>query len=356
MADLNIRNLRKNYSSFRAVDDVSLTAGASELVALLGPSGCGKTTLLRSIAGFVPVTSGRIEINGTDVTRLAPNKRNTGMVFQNYALFPHLTVEKNVGFGLEMRGITGAEAGKRINEALELVSLGALGHRYPKELSGGQQQRVAVARALVVNPDVFLLDEPLSNLDAKLRQSVGMQLRDLQKSRGLTTVFVTHDQKEALMMADRLVIMRAGKVVQEGSAEELYAAPASYFVADFLGHSNVLTGTVVPEGFVTRGGQLFRCDNAGLPDDHVMTLRPENLILGPEAEGLGNRFDVRVRAITYLGALSEVEVELPGGERLTATRQNRTGDSLGLTVGDTLPAGCRPEAVRLLVDDMTTAH
>lgn len=353
MADLKISDLQKDYGNFSAVDGVSLTAGASELVALLGPSGCGKTTLLRSIAGFVPVTSGSIEINGSDVTRLAPNKRNTGMVFQNYALFPHLTVEKNVGFGLEMRGITGTDADRRIHEALELVSMGAYGHRYPKELSGGQQQRVAVARALVVNPDVFLLDEPLSNLDAKLRQSVGMQLRDLQKSLGLTTVFVTHDQKEALMMADRLIIMRAGKVVQEGSAEHLYAEPASYFVADFLGHSNVLTGKITAEGFVTDGGTLFRCNSADTPADHVMTLRPENLILGPEAQTLANHFETRIRSITYLGAVSEVAVELPCGDIMIATHQNRTGDSLTLRPGDTISAGCRPEAVRLLIDDMT---
>ncbi|WP_375372136.1 MULTISPECIES: ABC transporter ATP-binding protein [Pseudooceanicola] len=271
-------------------------------------------------------------------------------------MFPHLTVEKNVGFGLEMRGITGPEAARRIAEALELVSLGAYGHRYPKELSGGQQQRVAVARALVVNPDVFLLDEPLSNLDAKLRQSVGMQLRDLQKSLGLTTVFVTHDQKEALMMADRLVIMRAGRVVQEGSAEQLYAAPASYFVADFLGHSNVLTGKVVPEGFLSAGGTLFRCDSAGVPADRVMILRPENLILGPAATGLPNSFEARIQSITYLGAQSEVALALPGGDLLVATHQNRTGDSLTLRVGDRIAAGCRPEAVQLLVDDMTKTN
>nr|WP_311136192.1 MULTISPECIES: ABC transporter ATP-binding protein [Pseudooceanicola] len=261
-----------------------------------------------------------------------------------------------MGFGLEMRGITGPEAARRIAEALELVSLGAYGHRYPKELSGGQQQRVAVARALVVNPDVFLLDEPLSNLDAKLRQSVGMQLRDLQKSLGLTTVFVTHDQKEALMMADRLVIMRAGRVVQEGSAEQLYAAPASYFVADFLGHSNVLTGKVVPEGFLSAGGTLFRCDSAGVPADRVMILRPENLILGPAATGLPNSFEARIQSITYLGAQSEVALALPGGDLLVATHQNRTGDSLTLRVGDRIAAGCRPEAVQLLVDDMTKTN
>jgi|TARA_R110000751_G_scaffold23225_4_gene64607 putative spermidine/putrescine transport system ATP-binding protein len=355
MAELNIENLKKDYGKFRALDGIDLRASSSELIALLGPSGCGKTTLLRSIAGFIPVTSGKIEIHGQDVTSLAPNRRNTGMVFQNYALFPHMTVEKNVAFGLEMRGVAEGDVKKRVYEALSLVSLEGHGGRYPKELSGGQQQRVAVARALVVNPDVFLLDEPLSNLDAKLRQSVGMQLRDLQKNLGLTTVFVTHDQKEALMMADRLILMRQGRIVQEGSAKDLYASPATRFVADFLGLSNVFVGKVDPEGFATLGGSYFRCNTTKAPADCVLCLRPENIVLGAQADARVNNFDARIEGLTYLGASSEVTLRLPNGDLLTAFHQNTTAQKVELIRGDTIRIGFDTEACHLLINDMKDA-
>ncbi|WP_417804121.1 ABC transporter ATP-binding protein [Thalassospira lucentensis] len=355
MAELDIKNIKKDYGNFRALDGINLSASSSELVALLGPSGCGKTTLLRSIAGFVPVTSGTIEIHGQDVTSLAPNRRNTGMVFQNYALFPHMTVEKNVAFGLEMRSTEPAELKKRVYQALELVSLVAHGNRYPKQLSGGQQQRVAVARALVVNPDVFLLDEPLSNLDAKLRQSVGMQLRNLQKDLGLTTVFVTHDQKEALMMADRLILMRAGKIVQEGSAKQLYASPATRFVADFLGLSNVFQGKAGQDHYVTNAGSYFKCDTSHAPSDCVLCLRPENIVMGAEADKCTNSFDAQIDSLTYLGASTEVTLRLPNGDQLTATHQNTTMQKIDLTSGNTIRIGFGTEACHLLIDDMKNA-
>jgi putative spermidine/putrescine transport system ATP-binding protein len=353
MAELEIRDLVKTYGDHRAVDTVNLKAEAAELVALLGPSGCGKTTLLRSIAGFVPISSGSIEIDGRDVSKLAPNKRNTGMVFQNYALFPHMSVAENVAFGLAMRKVPKPEIEERVAHALDLVSLTEYAERRPRALSGGQQQRVAVARALVVNPDVFLLDEPLSNLDAKLRMSVGMQLRALQQKLGLTTVFVTHDQKEALMMADRLVIMRAGRVVQEGSAEHLYQEPATRFVADFLGHSNVLTGSPVEGGFRTDGGLMLPSSAANGP--RVLAVRPENLLLGGEAEGVETVLEANIEAVTYLGAITEATLTLPGGERVVAHHQNRTGSGLRLTVGDTIRVGWRTDATQLLIDDMSDA-
>ena len=244
---------------------------------------------------------------------------------------------------------------KRVYQALELVSLEAHGHRYPKQLSGGQQQRVAVARALVVNPDVFLLDEPLSNLDAKLRQSVGMQLRDLQKNLGLTTVFVTHDQKEALMMADRLILMREGKIVQEGSAKQLYASPATRFVADFLGLSNVFQGNVRQDSFTTNAGSHFKCDTSSAPSDCVLCLRPENIVLGADADQCINNFDAQIDALTYLGASTEVTLRLPSGDQLTATHQNTTLKKIDLSRGDTVRIGFDTEACHLLINDMKDA-
>ena len=225
MSSLSLQGLRRTYSATVAVDRVDLDMAQGELVALLGPSGCGKTTTLRMVAGFVLPSAGRVLIGGQDVSRAPPYARDTGMVFQGYALFPHMTVADNVGFGLEMRRVGRAERATRIAEALRLVRLDGLAERRPAQLSGGQQQRVALARALVVNPSVFLLDEPLSNLDARLRAEVRVEIRALQQRLGLTTLFVTHDQEEALTMADRLVVMDRGRVRQTGSPEELYERP-----------------------------------------------------------------------------------------------------------------------------------
>src|SRR5947209_6582193 len=255
MARLQLPGLTKTYGDFHAVAGVDLDIRQGELVVLLGPSGCGKTTTLRMIAGFIPPTAGAIRLGGNDITRQPPWKRNTGLVFQSYALFPHLSVVDNVAFGLRMRKLPQSEIAVKLTEALRLVRLEGLADRLPRELSGGQQQRVALARALVIEPEILLLDEPLSNLDAKLRHEVRVEIRELQKELGLTTVMVTHDQEEALTMADRLVVMNEGIVHQVGSQRDLYERPADRFVAGFVGRTTFLTGTVEGPGrFRTDGG------------------------------------------------------------------------------------------------------
>src|SRR3954471_23769529 len=240
MARLDIDKLDKRYGDFYAVKDVSLSVVDGEFLVLLDPSGCGKTTTLRMVAGFIEPTAGQVRLGGGDVTLLPPWKRNTGMVFQSYALFPHLTVAQNVAFGLEMRKLPKADIGKRVEEALALVRLSGFGPPLPRQLSGGQQQRVALARALAIRPDVLLLDEPLSNLDAKLREEVRIEIRELQRQLGLTTVMVTHDQEEALTVADRLVVMADGEIRQIGTQRDLYERPADRFVAGFVGRSTFL--------------------------------------------------------------------------------------------------------------------
>ena len=240
--------------------EVSLTIADGEFLVLLGPSGCGKTTTLRMVAGFIEPSAGHVRLAGQDVTLLPPWKRNAGMVFQSYALFPHMTVAQNVAFGLEMRKLPRADIERRVEEALALVRLGGYGGRLPRQLSGGQQQRVALARALAIRPDVLLLDEPLSNLDAKLRQEVRVEIRELQRQLGLTTVMVTHDQEEALTMADRLVVMNEGSVRQVGSQRDLYERPADRFVAGFVGRTTFLAGTVeAPGRFRSDGGLALAC-------------------------------------------------------------------------------------------------
>jgi putative spermidine/putrescine transport system ATP-binding protein len=353
MSDLILERLRKEYGAFVAVDDVSLRVEEGELVALLGPSGCGKTTTLRMIAGFIEPTAGRIAIGGRDVTWDPPYRRDTGMVFQSYALFPHMTVAQNVAFGLEMRKVPRAEAETRVRQALELVRLDHLGDRLPRQLSGGQQQRVALARALVVNPGVFLLDEPLSNLDAKLRLEVRIEIRELQKRLGLTTVFVTHDQEEALTLADRLVVLDHGVVQQVGTPEELYEAPANLFVAGFIGRSNVLHGRVVERGrFVTKGGLALSVPTGGAPQgEAALALRPERIEVAPGSRGDG--VTGRVQLVTYLGAATEYRVALDGGESLTASVATpRPGDPLKqVGAGDTVTLTWPAETCRLLAPD-----
>ncbi|MGZ8532968.1 MAG: ABC transporter ATP-binding protein, partial [Candidatus Binatia bacterium] len=228
----------------RAVDNLTLEIGAGELFFLLGPSGCGKTTALRIVAGFYRPDEGRILFNGEDQSRVPPHKRNTGMVFQNYALWPHMDVQKNVAYGLKMRGVSAAEKDQRVRHALETVQMQAYAARMPNQLSGGQQQRVALARALVVEPDVVLLDEPLSNLDANLRLEMRTQIKDIHQKIGRTMIYVTHDQAEALSMADHIAVMRRGRLVQAGTPRELYTRPRSAFVAEFIGGTNLLHGTL----------------------------------------------------------------------------------------------------------------
>lgn len=244
MTEVAIRSLVKRYGDFTAVDGISLTIAEGEFISLLGPSGCGKTTTLKCVAGFEEIDSGSIHFGGQDVSRLPPEKRDIGMVFQSYALFPHMTVAGNVAFGLEMRHIRRADVDRRVGAALDLVQLGGLGGRYPRELSGGQQQRVALARALVIEPKILLLDEPLANLDAKLRDEMRTFIRDLQRRLRITTLYVTHDQAEAMTMSDRVVVMFGGRVAQAAEPETLYGRPASAEVARFVGRANLLSGVI----------------------------------------------------------------------------------------------------------------
>jgi putative spermidine/putrescine transport system ATP-binding protein len=326
MARLEIRNLVKRYGDFHAVRDVSLSVADGEFLVLLGPSGCGKTTTLRMVAGFIEPTAGQVKLGGADVTLLPPWKRNAGMVFQSYALFPHLTVAQNVAFGLEMRKAPRAEIDKRVAETLALVRLDGYGGRLPRQLSGGQQQRVALARALAIRPDVLLLDEPLSNLDAKLRQEVRLEIRDLQQRMGLTAVMVTHDQEEALTMADRLVVMNEGSVRQIGSQRDLYERPADRFVAGFVGRSTFLDGTVeAPGRFRTEGGLTLACAG-GEPGKASLSLRPERLeVAAAPLAGLDNNLPGTVEFVSYLGAMIDIHVRLSPADRLVVQVANREG-------------------------------
>jgi len=323
MASLSLSGLTKRYGDATVVNNVSIDVADGEFLVLLGPSGCGKTTTLRMIAGFIPPSAGVITLGARDVTTTPPWRRNAGLVFQNYALFPHLTVARNVAFGLEMRKTPTAEIQPRVDEALRLVRLGGLGDRYPRQLSGGQQQRVALARALVIRPDVLLLDEPLSNLDAKLRLDVRVEIRALQRELGLTTIMVTHDQEEALTMADRMVVMSDGVVRQIGSQTDLYERPADRFVADFVGRSTMLEGVVEVGGrFVTGGGLILRCVDAP-SGPSTLALRPERLTLGAATDGLDNVMDGVVTFVSYLGAMIDLHVRLNDRDHVIVQTPNR---------------------------------
>lgn len=310
MADVSLLNLKKQFGESVAVSDFSLEIADGELVAFLGPSGCGKTTTLRMIAGFIDPTAGRILIGEDDVTALPVHKRNTGMVFQRFALFPHMTVAHNVSFGLEMRKVPAAERDRRIGLALDMVRMTELKDRYPRQLSGGQQQRVAIARALAIEPKVFLLDEPLSNLDAKLRLEVREEIRTLQQRLGLTTIFVTHDQEEALAISDRMAIMHDGKVQQVGTPEALYEKPVNLFVADFLGKMNFFYGRQAGEGqFRTREGQHLKVA-AVAADTTTIGVRPERVDLSAQPAS-DNSVPVTLQSFAFLG--SHIDVVLTGG-------------------------------------------
>jgi iron(III) transport system ATP-binding protein len=289
-AFLRIRGLAKRFGAFRALEGNELEVGEGEFVAFLGPSGCGKTTLLRLIAGFAEADSGRVLIGGDDISRLPPWKRDVGMVFQSYALWPHMSVRSNVAFGLEERRLPRAEIDRRVEEALDLVGLKPLADRRPSQLSGGQQQRVAVARTVAVRPKVLLLDEPLSNLDAKLRVQVRRELRDLQQRLGLTTIFVTHDQEEANTICDRIAVMNDGVVQQVGTPMELYERPANLFVASFLGTANIVAGDVVGSGSdrafrVADGVMLPIPPGAEVPPGARLVFRPQDARVDPGTEG-----------------------------------------------------------------------
>ncbi len=321
---IRIQNVVKSFGSVLALDRVSLDVEAGELFFLLGPSGCGKTTLLRSLAGFCIPEAGSITIGDRDVTSLPPHLRDTGMVFQSYALWPHLTLFENVAFGLEMRKIGKGEVRRRVLEALERVHLSDRAQARPNQLSGGQQQRVALARALVVEPQCLLLDEPLSNLDAKLRLEMRVEIRRICKQAGLTAVYVTHDQKEALSIADRLAVMRDGRLEQIGTPAEVYRHPANAFVAGFIGEGNFIGGRVErDEGSLLRirtpAGLLAAAASAGapLPGAAVrLCIRPEAIRFDRPPTGCLNVLEGRLRRTVYQGEVAQHELTLPmeGGE------------------------------------------
>ncbi len=340
MARLQIANITKRYGELKAADDVSLDVADGEFLVLLGPSGCGKTTTLRIVAGFIEPTAGSVRLGGTEITALPPWKRNAGLVFQSYALFPHMTVNENVAFGLEMRKIPAGDMAPRIAEALRLVRLEHLGERLPRQLSGGQQQRVALARALVFRPDILLLDEPLSNLDAKLRQDVRVEIRELQRKLGLTTVMVTHDQEEALTMADRLVVMNEGRIRQIGTQQDLYERPADRFVADFVGRSTFIDGRIeAPGRFVSAGGLAIACDPAAPAGTATIALRPERMALQSGAAGpFDNSFQGNVEFVSYLGAMVDIHVRLSPKERVIVQVANRPEQPLP-NLGETVSIG-----------------
>ena len=321
MATVTLDRVSKRFGEFLAVDDFSLEVAEGELLVLLGPSGCGKTTTLRMIAGFTDASVGSVRIRDRDVTHEPPYRRNIGVVFQNYALFPHLTVFENVAFGLRRRKASEAEIARRVERSLALVKLDLLAQRLPRQLSGGQQQRVAVARALVIEPDVLLLDELLSNLDAKLRHDVRQEMRRLQQLLKITTILVTHDQDEAMSMGDRLVVINGGRIQQIGTPQELYRSPRNPFVASFIGQANFIEGRPERDGsvFVTRSGLSIACASSA-SDASSLMIRPEAIeLLDAPAAGV-NVFPATVEVVTYLGSTSELILRLTSSETVIVTK------------------------------------
>lgn len=309
-ATVELHSVVKEYAGSRALDGLTLTLAPGEFVALLGPSGCGKTTALRSLAGLETIDQGSIRIDGVDVARTPVNKRDIGMVFQQYSLFPHLTVLQNVEFGLQMRRVSADERRVRAEEALDMVGLASLGGRYAHQMSGGQQQRVALARALVTRPRVLLLDEPLSALDAKVRVSLREEIRRIQTELGITTLFVTHDQEEALAVADRVAVMRAGGIEQIGTPEELYLTPAGAFVADFVGVSNRMRGEL-RAGTVTLRGAAVPAIDPTVSDGPVLAyVRPEDIVFVPVPEASPTDILGTVASTSFLGSLRRTIVRL----------------------------------------------
>ncbi|MBW1713564.1 MAG: ABC transporter ATP-binding protein [Deltaproteobacteria bacterium] len=313
----------------RAVDDVSLAIQEGEFFSLLGPSGCGKTTTLRLIAGFEEPTVGRVLIQGKDVTQIPAHKRDTGMVFQNYALFPHRTVFENVAFGLKMRKVPKAETEQRVNEALNLVELKGFGDRRPSQLSGGQQQRVALARAIVIEPAVLLCDEPLGALDKKLRQAMQFELKNLQKKIGVTLVYVTHDQEEALTMSDRIAVMHDGQVTQIGNPLEIYNCPATRFVSNFIGDSNIFEGRARDRGqgrveVATDDGVTLAAVSESAVDQKTVTVavRPEKVKLLSEGQTSDTELAGHIESVNFLGDSILYRLALPSGRLVLALAPN----------------------------------
>jgi iron(III) transport system ATP-binding protein len=357
---VKFESVTKILGHYKAVDNLNLDIGAGELFFLLGPSGCGKTTALRSVAGFYTPDEGRILFNGKDQSRVPPHKRNTGMVFQNYALWPHMDVWNNVAYGLKMRRVATAGKQRRVGHALEIVQMQAYAGRMPNQLSGGQQQRVALARALVIEPDVVLLDEPLSNLDAKLRVEMRTHIKDIHRNIGRTMIYVTHDQAEALSMADRIAVMRRGRLVQAGTPHELYTRPESAFVAQFIGGTNLLSGVLEEVGdllTVKTAAGVVRARNGakGIARGEPVfcSVRPESLRLLPFAESSGrppdgaiNELPAEVQSVMYLGDNEQFSLRLADNTLARAVEYTPCGEKA--KVGERIVVRFDPRAVVVL--------
>jgi spermidine/putrescine transport system ATP-binding protein len=361
---VELRNVSKIFTdrsnsgrNVAAVHDLNLSIRAGEFFTLLGPSGCGKTTTLRMIAGFEAVSAGELLIQGQPMQAVPPNQRPVNTVFQNYALFPHLTVSENVAFGLVVKRIPKAERDRRAAEALEMVQLPQLGNRKPSQLSGGQQQRVALARALVNRPAVLLLDEPLGALDLKLRKEMQIELKQLQRQVGITFIYVTHDQEEALTMSDRIAVMNQGRILQLDDPKTIYEKPATRFVADFIGETNFIQGTVVSvaadQAEIRLAGELVRVtvgDQALKPDQSILfTIRPEKLSFEPWTDRPANQMSVTVQEAIYIGTDTRYVISLGTGEKIIARIQNfGSGQHGAHKVGETLPVYWLPHEARIL--------
>ncbi|MET3580011.1 putative spermidine/putrescine transport system ATP-binding protein [Mesorhizobium robiniae] len=349
-ADLQLAGISKSYGKALAVRDLDLEIEGGHLVALLGPSGCGKTTTLRMVAGFERPDVGSIKIGATDITHLPPHRRNLGMVFQNYSLFPHRTVAENIGFGLLMAKVGAAERDRRVAEMLDLIQLQSRGDMYPSQLSGGQQQRVALARSLVVNPKVLLLDEPLGALDKSLRESMQFEIRAMQQRLGITTLLVTHDQEEALSMSDRVAVMSNGRILQTGTPTEVYDRPQTRFVAEFLGTSNIFEGTVAP------GGSALMLPGRSAPVDVLLdrpqepgsalmvSIRPERMTLGAIPVN-GPQFEARITGAVFRGNYAAYQVDVPSLKRELFVYRQADGPlgSVSFRLGEATTLGWAPE-------------
>ena len=351
--EVRLEGLRREYGTVVALDGFDLTVAPGELVALLGPSGCGKTTTLRLLAGLEDADRGRITVAGKDITHLPASKRDMGMVFQAYSLFPHMTVRQNVAFGLRLRRVSKAERDRRALEMLELVGLSEQADRYAHQISGGQQQRVALARALAIQPQVLLLDEPLSALDAKVRAQLRDQIRRIQLEVGITTLFVTHDQEEALAIADRVGVMREGRIEQLGPPTDVYMRPETSFVAEFVGLTNRLDGEVHGGTVTVRGCALPLVDPSTSDSKVIALVRPEAVSLASSTAGQSGPLTGTVIATTFLGASSRVTVDLGDA---TILAQLTTADATALPAGSHVTLAIRPDPVLVSLDSSAVSE
>lgn len=336
MGKLILENITKKYGDTTVVNNINLSIEEGEFVSFLGPSGCGKSTTLRMISGFIQPTSGEILMNDSNITQIPPNKRDTSLVFQNYALFPHMTIGDNVGYGLKMRKVPKKEIKERVMDMLKLVRLDHLIDRFPGQLSGGQQQRVALARALIVNPSVLLLDEPLSNLDAKLRDEMRTEILNLQRKLNLTCIFVTHDQEEALVLSDKIVVMESGHIRQIGTPEEIFDKPNSHFTADFVGVRNIFEGDNNNGTFVTKNKTKIKIGDA---DTNIIKvgIRPNMILVNPlNASEYDNHFNATVQTLLYRGTIIELLTILENGEEMVVEIPSEKYKTFTMKEGDNI--------------------